>query len=482
MADYPGGVPASGGGSGGGSQTAWQIGGIVKGWASGATLNGSQLSGPTPDSFDGLAKSTFVSTFFGGGYLNTIFIPDGGAGKIGLYTITSLDLTNMVLTKVSEFGDGDEVVFPMWGDTSSGGGCYHYNPANDYAAPRQASSKTLLQYSSLPRRIVATTIFFENLAGTLAADGKTLTLSTALTTNDGWEHQAGVYPFLLLNGQSSKIQNGLWIATNSTTLVKAAWFDSPEEVKNYHEIVIVGGRRWRKSVWQAKSADDAIDPATSEVEYVRLSAPNDDRSSFCVFHFLEGVGSVIANDSIFAPGVGMDGTLTGVNPDTWWQDGGPLGTFLTIPGGGLVEISEAKAYRMDTYDHLLELWFKTATTTGVRLLDRSDGDGAWESAERYLYVTGSGDIGMEFWGVASLYWTSLGVNDDLWHHLEMRGMLVPGTSDIVYAPILDGRPLGGKKAAGMSTSDQNHGLRIGHAGSSDALSVAGFRLENLGRR
>jgi hypothetical protein len=178
----------------------------------------------------------------------------------------------------------------------------------------------------------------------------------------------------------------------------------------------------------------------------------------------------------------MGGTLTGAAPNTWWSTDGPTGKSITIPATEFVEIANGKAFMMDTYNHRTRMWFKTAATGGVRLLDRSDGDGAWESSERYIYVTGTGIIGMEFWGLASLSWPGYIVNDNKWHLMDMRAMLIPGTSDVVYGLVLDGKFLGGQKVTSMGSSNQNHNLRIGHIGSSDALSVAGFRLENLGRR
>jgi hypothetical protein len=245
------------------------------------------------------------------------------------------------------------------------------------------------------------------------------------------------------------------------------------------------GHRWRNSVWRLVSGGSFnVNPASVPVGFELINAPNDDRRSCCIYDFLEGAGSTVANRSIFGAGVGMDGTLTGASPGTWWSTDGPTGKSITIPGTEYVEIADPDLFRMDTNDHRMSCFFACSNTTDqVRLLDRSDGDGTWEASERYLTVDTNGDVYMILWGVGSFALaTGLNLNDGKWRHLELRAMLIPDSSDVVYTLLINGRVTGSAKATSMSSSNKNHLLRIGHTGSSEALSVAGFRLENLGRR
>jgi hypothetical protein len=436
-----------------------------------------------------MAKATAVTYLMPPGAQNIkkIAIGDGDKSKWGVYDVTSVDLTTLVLTRAIDLSAADAVVKPDNGDLGAGGGSLHYNAGLTYTRKIPGSTDKLSGAdANAPKRIATSMIYLEDQPGTLSADGKTLTLDNPLPSYDGFAPANNYYVVLARqNGNQFDIENGHWVQVSSTVLTRLSWLDDHMEIKHNQEYIVNAGHRWRNSVWRLVSGGSFnVNPASVPVAFECISAPNDDRRSCCILDFLEGTGSAVENRSLFggAGGIGMGGTLTGASPGTWWSTDGPTGKSITIPGTEYVEIGDGKNFMMDTYDHRIRMFFKTAATGGVRLFDRSDGDGSWETSERYLYVTGTGEIGMEFWGIASLLWAGESFNDDKWHHLDLRAFLTPNTSDVTYGLIVDNRFLGGKKVSSLSGSNQNHLLRIGHTGSSEALSVAGFRLENLGRR
>lgn len=261
------------GGSSTANQDVWLADYAVTGWASGATLTGDTLSGTTPSEFDGVAQATVI-TFWGLDRISRIMVTDGGSDKMGLYDIVSLDASTMELQKVAGFGSNPEVneyVNLTLGDYATQAQSFVFFPAIPAFSQRGSAAKTTKYESEVARTITVSTIYMQNLAGSMSADGRTYTLSSALPANDGYTPSG--YPYVALAGQTDQKQNGVYIQTGSTTLARPAWYDSDVEMNNHHRLIIAEGKRYRNSVWIAKASADTIDPTTTTVEYECVEGP-----------------------------------------------------------------------------------------------------------------------------------------------------------------------------------------------------------------
>lgn len=474
MADYPGGVPASGGGSSSTPVTSHYANLVLEGWAATATLAGEVLTGSTPDSFDGVAKATAVTYLMppNNDSIRLIAIGDGDKSKWGVYEVTSVDLTTLELTRTVDLSDADAVVFPDKGDLGSGGGSLHYNADLSYTSKVPGSNDKLSGAdANVPKRIAASMIYLDDQPGTLSADGKTFTLDSPLPARDGFAPANNYYVILAgQNGNYEDKENGHWVQVSSTELQRLSWLDDFREIKHNQEYIIVAGKKYLNSVWRLISGGSFnVNPASVPVRFECIQKGLYTDDSILTYLFDESSGDVL-NRSIHADNVGMDGTLN--NSAARTTGGGSPRTphRLHLPATGYVEIADPEKVLLDTQSNW-EVTARGASTDNVQFL-RRDNAGTWETGGKIVYIDGSGNLVYESFGSGSVTFAHGSLNDGTEHHIKvtMINGEISGYADGVFL---------GKSSTSAPNSNTGHNLRIGNHGTSTESWVADLVVRQL---
>jgi hypothetical protein len=379
---------------------------VLEDWAASATLAGEVLTGATPDSFDGVAKATAVSYLMppNNDSIRLIAIGDGDKSKWGVYDVTSVDLTTLVLTRTIDLSAADAVVFPDNGDLGAGGGSLHYNADLTYTRKVLGSTDKLSGAdANVPKRIATSMIYLEDQPGTLNADGTVLTLDSPLPSYDGFTPANNYYVILAgQNGNQFDVENGHWVQTSSTELTRLSWLNDFREIKHNQEYVVVKGHRWRNSVWRLVSGGSFnVNPASVPVAFECISSPNDDDDLMLHYIFSESAAPVL-NHSVFGgaevtPGQKMwRGTFSGTV--TLHDTGGPDdGHRIAIGAQSAVQIEDSGSHMtLDNYNWDLE--FDLKCSAKCRPLRRTQSGDTASSGFKEIFVDANGDLWFGSWG------------------------------------------------------------------------------------
>lgn len=459
------------GGSSTANQDVWLADYAVTGWASGATLTGDTLSGTTPSEFDGVAQATVIS-FWGLDRISRIMVTDGGSDKMGLYDIVSLDASTMELQKVAGFGSDPEVneyVNLTLGDYATQAQSFVFFPAIPAFSQRGSAAKTTKYESEVARTITVSTIYMQNLAGSMSADGKTYTLSSALPANDGYTPSGN--PYIALAGQTDQKQNGVYIQTGSTTLARPAWYDSDVEMNNHHRLIIAEGSKYRNSQWIAKASADTIDPTTATVEYECIQKGLYADDTALTYLFDESSGDVL-NRSVHAGSIGMDGVPNN-SPER--QTGGPSPRTpycMYFPATAYLEVANPEHFLCDnTSDWSVEAWVKTSG--GEVFLMMRDASGTWGTSARRMYVA-SNNFHFDVYGVSTFTFTHGSLCNGDWHKVQFYHRLRDASGNGILSLVVGGEFVDEQTCA-LGTSNTGHTVRVGYAASSAVGYIADLR-------
>lgn len=460
------------------------------------------LTGAMPSSFDGVAGSGMHST------LKTVAIADAPSNereKNGLYTIPeSVAPTdpNLVLQKLPDWEEKTRLVLIHFGSVYQGKGVEYYASSGFAREWRGSSPWELYRSPEWPIIIGVKGIYTADLPGGTLEDIGTLTNFSltglgALPVTHGYAPENG--DPILLAGQTDKLQNGHWYVSNKATgqLSRTTWNYGASKVKRNHLVLVTEGEK-AGTLWRAVSASESIDPEnTTDLTYEQISGGSTsigstiDRETLCALDFTEGTGSTVANKSIYAPAIGMGGTLVGATPNTWWKTGGPTGYYLEIPAGEYVDIDNSEQFLMDSYEWGFELFFGTSTT-GTRLFQRIHPAETWESGGRYLLLNANGKPEFPIWGElnydvpggsdASEWSDSPVLTDGDWHKAEIQTSRVPNTNNVFLAAAIDDVALTSRFIETIRDHNAAHVLRIGSPSNTGTLKVAGLRLRDFSKR
>jgi hypothetical protein len=489
MADYPGGVPASGGENSSIVSTSHYANLVLEGWAATATLVGEVLTGPTPDSFDGVAQATALSYLMppNNDSIKKIIIGDGDKSKWGIYDVTSVDVTNLVLTRAIDLSAADAVAIPDNGDLGAGGGSMHFNADLTYTRKILGSTD---RYSgsdaNVPKRIAASMVYLEDQPGTLSADGKTLTLDNPLPSYDGFTPTNNYYVLLTRqNGNQFDIENGHWVQTSSTVLTRLSWLDDFREIKHNQEYIVVLGHRWRNSVWRLVSGGSFnVNPASVPVAFECISAPNDDDDLMLHYVFSESVAPVF-NHSAFGgaevtPGNKMwRGTFSGTV--ALHATGGPGdGHRIAIGAQSAVQIEESGLHMgLDNYHWELKFWLKCSAK--CRILRRTPSGDGWGASCKEIFVDANGALQFGSWGnnEAKKWSPAVPLTNGAWREIIVRYRRLPSSNHGLMSACIDGVWLPAVYINnGLAGSNTSHHVRLGST-VNDGFGYGAFELSDV---
>ena len=252
--------------------------------------------------------------------------------------------------------------------------------------------------------------------------GGVRTVTSPAAYNDGQWHQAvaslsGEGMKLYIDGKrvgqrtdttSAQGYSGYWRIGGDSPWSGAAYFDG-----DIDEVAIYGAPLSAARVnehWVASGRTSTIKPAPADAygKAVYDAAPD------LYWRLGESSGTVAADASTsevlgtYIGGVtqGASGTLQGVS-----------NTAATFDGGDDFVASVSQFNNPTVYSQ--ELWFKTTTTNGGKLIGFGNRDsGTSDNYDRHVFMEGSGQLTFGVWtGQANTITTTQAYNDGAWHHM-----------------------------------------------------------------